>query len=264
MSGLWPWLAVAGAGALHGLNPAGGWAFMAARGREPGGRSRAWHALAPVAIGHAASAAAIVALAALGLVTRRGALPWLAGGLAAFAAVLHLAGGLPQRLRAVAGQAGLALWSFGMGVVHGTGLMLVPALIPLCLSGSPAREITASGSLALALVAAAVHMAALLTATGVMAALARRVRLDAAVAGRLGHLPAMRWMRVLVRRRLQRGVRLASRSRSTSSARSSVDRPMCVRTLAPTRPWRCCTMCHASCATWRSWPGATWMAVPCV
>jgi hypothetical protein len=236
---------------------------MAARGREPGSRTGAWHALAPVAIGHAASVAAIVALAALGLVTRRGALPWLAGGLAAFAAALGLAGGLPQRLRTVAGPAGLALWSFGVGVVHGTGLMLVPALIPLCLSASPTREITASGSLALALVAVAVHMAALLTATGAMAALARRFRPDAGVAGRLGRLRPMRWTKVLVRR-LQRGVRLASRSRSTSSARSSVDRPMCVRTLAPTRPCRCCTMCHASCATWRSWPGATWMAVPCV
>ena len=30
MTGAWPWLAVAGVGALHGLNPATGWAFVAA------------------------------------------------------------------------------------------------------------------------------------------------------------------------------------------------------------------------------------------
>lgn len=32
MASLWPWLAVAGVGALHGLNPATGWMFAAASG----------------------------------------------------------------------------------------------------------------------------------------------------------------------------------------------------------------------------------------
>jgi hypothetical protein len=53
-------------------------------------------------------------------------------------------------------------------------MMLVPALVPLCMSGSPAREITASGSMALALAAVALHMAAVLATTAAMAALARR------------------------------------------------------------------------------------------
>ena len=170
MNGVWPWLAVAGVGALHGLNPAAGWALAAAGG----GRAGAWRALAPVAIGHAASVAAIAALAALGLVAQHGVLPWLAGGLAAFVAAAHVSGHLPQRLQAAAGQAGLTLWSLTMGIVNGAGMMLVPALIPLCLSGSPAREITASGSMALALAAVAVHLAALLAVTGVMATLAQR------------------------------------------------------------------------------------------
>src|SRR5260221_2301764 len=30
----WPWLAIAGVGALHGLNPANGWMFAAARSEE--------------------------------------------------------------------------------------------------------------------------------------------------------------------------------------------------------------------------------------
>lgn len=174
MTGVWPWLAVAGAGALHGLNPASGWAFMATRDGARDGRTRALRALAPVAIGHAASIAAIVALATLGLVAQRGLLPWLAGGLAVLAAAVHVAGHLPRSLNAAAGQAGVALWSFTMGIAHGTGLMLVPALMPLCLSGSPAREITASGSLALALAAVGVHLAALLGVAGAMASLARR------------------------------------------------------------------------------------------
>ena len=172
MTGLWPWLAVAGVGALHGLNPATGWAFVAARGARAGGRVNAWRALAPITLGHAASVALIAALATLGLVAQRGVLPWLAGGLAVFVAAVHVSGHLPQRLHAAAGQAGLTLWSFTMGLAHGAGMMLVPALIPLCLSASPAREITASGSMLLALAAVAVHMAAMLAVTAAMAAAA--------------------------------------------------------------------------------------------
>ena len=170
----WPWLAVAGVGALHGLNPATGWAFVAAWGVRAGERTPAWRALAPIAAGHAASVAAIAALAALGLVADRGVLPWLAGGLAVFTAAVHVSGHLPRRGHHAAGQAGLALWSFTMGTAHGAGMMLVPALIPLCLTGSPAREITASGSMLLALAAVAVHMGAMLAATAGMAAVACR------------------------------------------------------------------------------------------
>lgn len=74
-----------------------------------------------------------------------------------------------------AGNAGLALWSFMMSTAHGAGLMLVPALIPLCMSEAPAaREITASGSLALAFAAVAVHMVAMLAVTGAAAVGASR------------------------------------------------------------------------------------------
>jgi len=81
------------------------------------------------------------------------------------------------------GCVGLTLWSCAMSTAHGAGLMLVPALVPLCTSG-PAREITASGSWPLALAAVALHAAAMLAVVGVMAAgapravqtLARRVR----------------------------------------------------------------------------------------
>jgi hypothetical protein len=64
----------------------------------------------------------------------------------------------------------MALWSFLMASAHGAGLMLVPALVPLCLSDNPAREITASGSLLLALAAVVVHTAAMLVVTGAIAA----------------------------------------------------------------------------------------------
>ena len=175
MTGAWPWLAVAGVGALHGLNPATGWAFVAAWGVRTGERACAWRALAPIALGHGAAVALIAALATLGLMAERGLLPWLAGGEAVFAAAVHVSRHLPQRMRHVAGRAGLTLWSAAMGAVHGAGLMVVPALMPLCLADNPAREITASGSIVLALAAVALHMAAMLAVTAAMATAACRV-----------------------------------------------------------------------------------------
>jgi hypothetical protein len=56
-----------------------------------------------------------------------------------------------------------------MSSAHGAGLMLVPALIPICTGDAPARQITAPSSLLLALAAVAVHSAAMLAVTGAMA-----------------------------------------------------------------------------------------------
>ena len=42
-----------------------------------------------------------------------------------------------RRLAPERGHAGLALWSFMMATAHGAGLMLVPALVPLCMGERP-------------------------------------------------------------------------------------------------------------------------------
>lgn len=181
MDSLWPWLAVAGAGALHGLNPCTGWALAAARGVGSGNARLALRALGPLALGHAASIAAVAALVGLGLAMDE--LPWLAG-VSLLGAVL-----LVLRHHARHGSIGLALWSFGMATAQGSGLMLVPAFVPLCLSASPARELTASGSLLLALAAVAVHMTAMLAVTAALA---------------LGASACGAWVRPQWRHRLQR------------------------------------------------------------
>jgi hypothetical protein len=169
VSNLWPWLAVAGLGALHGLNPVTGWMFAAAWGVQSRDRAQALRALVPIAAGHAASVALVAAAVALGLAMSRVVLQALAGVLLVVVAVYHLSGRKRKRARTPAGHAGLALWSFMMSTAHGAGLMLVPALIPLCMGDTPAREITASGSLTLALAAVGVHTAAMLAVTGVIA-----------------------------------------------------------------------------------------------
>jgi hypothetical protein len=123
----------------------------------------------PIAAGHTASIALVGAAVVFGLSMDRVALQALAGALLVVAAIVHLSGRTPKMARAPAGHAGLALWSFMMSTAHGAGLMLVPALLPLCLGDASAREITASSSLTLALAAVGVHTAAMLAVTGVIA-----------------------------------------------------------------------------------------------
>lgn len=169
MSSLWPWLAVAGLGALHGLNPTTGWMLAAAWGVRSRDRAQALRALVPIAAGHAASITLVAGAVVWGMAIDRVVLQVLAGGLFAVTVIVHLSGRMPQVARAPAGHAGLALWSFMMSSAHGAGLMLVPALVPLCAGDAPALETTESGPLVLALAVVGVHTAAMLAVTGAVA-----------------------------------------------------------------------------------------------
>ncbi|WP_370306600.1 hypothetical protein [Sinimarinibacterium flocculans] len=169
MSSLWPWLAVAGLGALHGLHPATGWLPAAAWGWRARDRRLALQALGPIALGHAASVAIVATLVVFGLSVDDRVLQLMAGGLLLGIVVTHLRGGACRPLRVPAGSAGLALWSFIAATAHGAGWMLVPALIPLCGGSAALREISASGSALLVLAAVGVHLAAMLVVTGVVA-----------------------------------------------------------------------------------------------
>nr|WP_316640498.1 hypothetical protein [uncultured Roseateles sp.] len=167
---LWPWLAVAGVGALHGLNPTSGWMFAAAWGMKSGDRRQALRALLPLAAGHLGSIVLVAATVLLGLAMDRRLVQVLAGGLLVVVVVLCLAGRRCGWRRAPSGHVGLALWSFMMSTAHGAGLMLVPALAPLCFSGdAPGSAIAASDSLALAVAAVGVHTAAMVLAAGAIA-----------------------------------------------------------------------------------------------
>jgi uncharacterized membrane protein YdjX (TVP38/TMEM64 family) len=61
-----------------------------------------------------------------------------------------------------------------MSTAHGAGLMLMPALIPICTANAPGHGIPVSGSLMTMLGAIAAHTAAMLAVTGLMADGARR------------------------------------------------------------------------------------------
>ena len=69
------------------------------------------------------------------------------------------------------GFADLLAWSFLIASAHGTGLMLVPALVPLRLVRSRAGDITAVDALINSLAAVGVHAAALVSNSGIIALL---------------------------------------------------------------------------------------------
>ena len=169
-----PWLMLAGLGAFHGLNPAMGWLFAVALGLHRESRRVMWLSLFPIALGHAASVAVVVAaVVALGTIIDHGALQRVAGFLLLGWAASHALFGHRHRVRVgmQTGLAGLGVWSFLMATSHGAGLMLVPVIIPLCLAATPARELTAMGSLPVSLAAIALHMAAMLAVTAAIAAI---------------------------------------------------------------------------------------------
>jgi hypothetical protein len=174
--GLAPWLLVAGLGAFHGLNPAMGWLFAVALGLHRGsGRVVAW-ALLPIALGHAlAIAAAVAAFLLAGAVLELAILRRVAGGLLLAWAFWVVRRGHPRRVRVgmTTGAAGLVLWSFTMASAHGAGLMLLPALAPICFSGGVVPQLATTSGRALLVVL--LHGAAMLAVTAALAFLVYRV-----------------------------------------------------------------------------------------
>jgi uncharacterized membrane protein len=174
MSNSWAWLTIAGLGAFHGLNPAMGWLFAVALGLHRKNRAIVYQALPSIALGHALSVAIIVSAVIMAgfMVSERAVL--IASGLLLIGwAIYHTVYGHRHRVRVgmKTGLAGLTIWSFLMATAHGAGLMLLPVLIPLCLSSSALRDITPQASFATMLTAVGVHTAAMLMVTGAIAIL---------------------------------------------------------------------------------------------
>ena len=172
MQEFWPWLALVGLGVYHGVNPAMGWLFAAALGLHRGRRYVVLQSLIPIALGHLLSiAVAASAVLALGVIIDRRLLLMAAGSGLILWALYHLAYGSRHRARIgmQAGFAGLLVWSFLMASAHGAGLMLFPALVPLCLSGSGAGDTATAGSLINSFAAVGIHTAAMVSVSGMIA-----------------------------------------------------------------------------------------------
>jgi hypothetical protein len=126
------WQAIVVLGAYHGINPGMGWLFAVALGMQQGGARGVWRALPPIALGHAAAVAVVVAIAAAArLVVPLAALNVLVAVVLMSLGVYRLwrhrhprAGGMQVGFR------DLTLWSFLMASAHGAGLMVLPFVMP--------------------------------------------------------------------------------------------------------------------------------------
>jgi len=168
----WAWAALVGLGAFHGLNPAMGWLFAVALGLQRQSTRAVLWSLIPIALGHAVSIAAVVAV-----------LAWLQSvvelrPLRIGAAAVLIAFGLYRLIARHRGRVGmqvnfaeLTLWSFLMATAHGAGLMLIPVLLSMDLPAAPhsmhMHGFTESFGIGLAAVVA--HTAAMLVVAGAIA-----------------------------------------------------------------------------------------------
>jgi hypothetical protein len=140
-----------------------GWLFAVALGLHRGSQRIVLLSLLPITLGHAAAVAAVlVAVLTLGLVIDHAMLLRFAALVLIGWALWHAVYGHQRRVRVgmQTGLAGLVLWSFVMASAHGAGLMLIPALQPLCSAPQPVTEATFGAPVALA--ALGVHSAAML------------------------------------------------------------------------------------------------------
>jgi len=166
----WPWLALAGLGAFHGLNPAMGWLFAVALGLHRHSRRLVWLSPLPIALGHALSIAiAAGAFLWAGLVIDLRTVRIGAGLILIGWTLYHWRYGHRHRVRVgmQAGLAALAVWSFLMATTHGAGLMLWPVLMPLCFPAT--TEPLSSGPLPTALLGIGIHTLAMLAVTTAVA-----------------------------------------------------------------------------------------------
>jgi hypothetical protein len=133
-----PWLTLVLLGTFHGLNPGMGWLFAVALGLQDQTRRAVVRAFGPIALGHAASIAVVVGIVGI-------ARQWVTTDiLKVISASALLTFGLYKWLRPLSHPRwvgmrvhgrDLATWSFLMATAHGAGLMLVPVLLRLPVSG---------------------------------------------------------------------------------------------------------------------------------
>jgi hypothetical protein len=128
---LWPWLVLLLLGAFHGINPGMGWLFAVALGLQEQRRQAVFWALLPIALGHAASVAAVVLLVGFAQLLLPESLLRLLGAL-----ILGGVGGYrlirarhPRWVGMRVSFWDLIVWSFFMASAHGAGLVLVPVLL---------------------------------------------------------------------------------------------------------------------------------------
>jgi len=174
----WQYLAIAGFGAFHGLNPGMGWLVALAAGVHDRSRTALLRALVPIAAGHAL--AVFVAAFLVSLLRSVVRTQWVAIGggivLVGFGLWRAFARRHDHELGFRLSDGQLVTWSFLMASVHGAGLALLPILVATpvdaaTLGGHVHGGLTgqAGASLWVGLTATLVHTLAMVGVTAVIA-----------------------------------------------------------------------------------------------
>ncbi|MFW6201543.1 MAG: hypothetical protein ACOC8B_03130 [Gemmatimonadota bacterium] len=172
------WTGLLVLGAVHGINPAMGWLFAVSLGLQEQRRGAVWSALGPLALGHALSIAAVVALAGvIGLVVPVEVLKWIAAALLLGFGIKHLVRHAHPRWGGMrVGARDLTIWSFLMASAHGAGLMALPFVLEVS-SRMPGTGHASHGPLSAGmagegvtgLISVVLHTAGYLAVTGAVA-----------------------------------------------------------------------------------------------
>ena len=166
---LWAWVTLFLLGAYHGINPAMGWLFAVALGLQKKSGRAVWESLLPIATGHVVAIAVVILVAVLaGAVmpvhTLRIAVVMILVGFGVYRIVSR---SHPRFGGMQVGFGDLTIWSFLMACAHGAGLMLLPVLLGMSLTGaSHEAHTSAFPSVKLQLVAIAIHTCGYLLLTG--------------------------------------------------------------------------------------------------
>jgi hypothetical protein len=174
VSGSAAWLALAGLGAYHGVNPAMGWLFAVSRGMQERSRRAVLRSLLPIAIGHEASIA-LVALLVIVLSTSADPFALRIG-----AAAVLIAFGTFRFVKPRAhfrwtsmrvSDRELGVWSFLMSTAHGAGLMVAPVVLGLEASRHSHDDMAmlSSGPISITAVGVALHVAVMVVVMGAIA-----------------------------------------------------------------------------------------------
>jgi hypothetical protein len=169
VSAVWPWLAVAGLGAYHGLDPSMGWLFAVALGLQERSIARVVCALGPLTLGHLLSIAAVVAFVvglsaviAINYVRPVGAAILILFGVFRFIwPRAH-----PRWVAMRVNSAELTLWSFLMSSAHGAGLILFPLLLRISPDMCVSPMLRSVHPIAQAAAVVLLHTGAMITAMG--------------------------------------------------------------------------------------------------
>jgi len=175
------WLAVVASGLYHGVNPGMGWPLAVSAGlMERNGRAVV-SALGPLTVGHVLAMFVVILPFSLlvAVVEWQRAIQIGASLLVIGFGFFRFVNRRHPRVLARIPPTQLGLWSFGVAIAHGAGLMLVPIYLGLCRAADLNRGHEAAGALihanlGMAVLVSIVHAFAMCAAGGFLAWLVYR------------------------------------------------------------------------------------------